>query len=335
MMYATNRKRDINKEVVMRKTALLLLLATAFAFQGCATTRTQVETIPAEAPALEISPVLADDVSSLVLKRKVAIGRISNETNYGKGIFYDGTNDRVEQQAMEIMSTRLAATGKFLLLERSDLDLINQELEQGGLEGMNIGADYLIVGSVTEFGRKTTGDVGVFTRTKVQTATARVSIRLIDVRTGQIIYSEEGAGEASSEDATVMGMGGRSGYDSSLNDQAITTAISALVSNIVENLMGRPWRSYLLAYEEGNWIMSGGASQGIKVGDRFAVYRQGKKIRNPQTGMMIEMPGQLLGDVRVVTVLGDTPENEISLCVIAEGYIPRENLQELYILEKE
>ena len=71
----------------MRKTALLLLLATAFAFQGCATTRTQVETIPAEAPALEISPVLADDVSSLVLKRKVAIGRISNETNYGKGIF--------------------------------------------------------------------------------------------------------------------------------------------------------------------------------------------------------------------------------------------------------
>jgi len=51
--------------------------------------------------------------------------------------------------------------------------------------------------------------------------------------------------------------------------------------------------------------------------------------------MMIEMPGQLLGDVRVVTVLGDTPENEISLCVIAEGYIPRENLQELYILEKE
>jgi len=319
----------------MRKTALLLLLATAFAFQGCATTRTQVETIPAEAPALEISPVLADDVSSLVLKRKVAIGRISNETNYGKGIFYDGTNDRVEQQAMEIMSTRLAATGKFLLLERSDLDLINQELEQGGLEGMNIGADYLIVGSVTEFGRKTTGDVGVFTRTKVQTATARVSIRLIDVRTGQIIYSEEGAGEASSEDATVMGMGGRSGYDSSLNDQAITTAISALVSNIVENLMGRPWRSYLLAYEEGNWIMSGGASQGIKVGDRFAVYRQGKKIRNPQTGMMIEMPGHLLGDVRVVTLLGDTPENEISLCVIAEGYIPRENLQELYILEKE
>jgi hypothetical protein len=81
--------------------------------------------------------------------------------------------------------------------------------------------------------------------------------------------------------------------------------------------------------------MSGGASQGIRVGDRFAVYRQRKKIKNPQTGMMIEMPGQLLGDVRVVTVLGDTPENEISLCVIAEGDVPRENLQELYILEKE
>ncbi|MBL7032806.1 MAG: curli production assembly protein CsgG [Candidatus Delongbacteria bacterium] len=319
----------------MKQTGLMLLLAMVLAFQGCATTSTRVENLPSAGSTPEISPVLADGAPQKILKRKVAIGRISNETNYGKGIFYDGTNDRVEQQAMEIMSTRLAATDKFLLLERSDLDLINQELGQGGLERLNIGADYLIVGSVTEFGRKTTGDVGVFTRTKTQTATARVSIRLIDVRTGQIIYAEEGAGEATSEDANVMGMGGRSGYDSSLNDQAITTAISALVSNIVENLMERPWRSYLLAYEEGSWMMSGGASQGIKSGDQFSVYRQGRKIKNPQTGMMIELPGELLGDITVVTVLGDTPANEISLCRSATGKIPTTDLQELYILEKE
>lgn len=50
------------------------------------------------------------------IKRKVAIGRFSNETQYAKGLFYDKDNDPMRKQALDILSAKLAASGKFILL---------------------------------------------------------------------------------------------------------------------------------------------------------------------------------------------------------------------------
>ena len=50
------------------------------------------------------------------LKRKVAIGRFSNETQYAKSIFYDKDNDPMGKQASDLLSARLAASDKFLLI---------------------------------------------------------------------------------------------------------------------------------------------------------------------------------------------------------------------------
>ena len=85
------------------------------------------------------------------IKRKVAIGRFSNETQYAKGLFYDKENDPMRKQAMDILSTKLAASEKFILLERDDLSVL---VEEGGASMNKIGADYIILGSITEFGRK-------------------------------------------------------------------------------------------------------------------------------------------------------------------------------------
>ena len=38
------------------------------------------------------------------IKRKVAIGRFSNETKYGKGLFYDKENDPMRKQALDLLS---------------------------------------------------------------------------------------------------------------------------------------------------------------------------------------------------------------------------------------
>ena len=43
------------------------------------------------------------------LKRKVAIARFSNETQYAKGVFYDKDNDPIGKQAVDILSTKLAS----------------------------------------------------------------------------------------------------------------------------------------------------------------------------------------------------------------------------------
>lgn len=279
----------------------------------------------------------ADFGSKRGLKRKVAIARFTNETKYGQSFFVDNKNDRIGKQAVDILSSKLIETEKFLLLERADLDKITEELNMENYQPIKNMADYLIVGSITEFGRKDQGKVGLFSRTKRQTAYAKVHVRLIDVRTGQILYSEEGEGEAFSEAGTVFGVGERAGYDSTINDQALESAITNLASNIIENLLDQPWRSYLLDFEDGKFIIAGGKLQNISKGDIFKVIKEGKKVKNPQTNMMITLPGEEIGKIKADISIGNTPESEVTLCDVIKGdfseYIASKIFDQLYIQE--
>lgn len=269
-----------------------------------------------------------------VLKRKVAIARFSNETQYAKGLFYDKENDPLGKQTVDILSTKLAASNKFILLERQDLDKIISEIEYAGNENyQKVGADYLIIGSITEFGRKNVGKARVFSRSKTQTVQAGVSVRLVDVSTGQIIYSEEAKGEAETANKTVMGFGERTDYDATLSDKAISAAISQLVENIINNCMDRPWKSYILSNDENGIIISGGKSQGLKVGDVYEVIQKGKSVKNPQTGMMIELAGTTVGKVRIDLLQGDNPQNEFAMVSFIEGNMDPQNLNNYYIKE--
>ncbi len=316
----------------MKLKQLFLLMVVVALLSSCATVpKPRIAKVREEAP--QVSPTLEQSMEHS-LKRRVAIARFTNETKYGQGFFYDENDDRLGKQAMDILSTKLSSTEKFILLERVDLTFLNKEKEIGRLDSLKISADYLILGSITEFGRKATSDVGVFSRTKKQTANAKVSIRLVDVETGEIVYSEEGEGEASSEVGTVLGVGSTADYDASLNDKVLSAAISKLVSNVIEHLMDKPWRSYLLSYENGNYIIAGGAMQGIKVGDTFTVYKRGESVINPQTKVAIELPGKTVGKIQVTSVIPGNVNTEISFCTKVEGEIPTKEFSDYYIQEQ-
>ena len=283
----------------------ILLFAMLFSLCTFANAQRNVEIVEPVKQNLE-------DTGKRTIKRKVAIGRFSNETQYAKGIFYDKENDPMRKQALDILSAKLAASGKFLLLERDDLASLLEEAEKSDNSLATIGADYMIIGSITEFGRKNTGKNGVFTNVKTQTVEAAVAIRLVDVATGLIIYSDEGKGSAEITTKTPMGIGGQASYDATLSDKAISEAIGQLVENIINKCTDKPWRTFFLSYDDNAQLIAGGASQGIKVGDTFAVKTKGKKVKNPQTGVMIELPGKQIGTVTVSATGGDTPETEYS-----------------------
>lgn len=266
------------------------------------------------------------------LKRKVAIARFTNETLYGKGIFYEKENDPMTKQALDILSNKLASTGKFILLERSDLDKVLAEKESGS-SYKDLNADFIIVGSITEFGRKNIGDANLISRTRTQVAEAAVSIRLIDVSSGQIIYSEEAKGEAELKSKSTLGVGASADFDATLSDKAISAAVSKLVENIISNCMDRPWRAYFLTEEDGNIFISGGQSQGIAIGDEFLVKQIGKSVKNPQTGMMMELPGKEVGKIRIAYTGGDTPQSEFSIVEFTQGQIDMNNPANYYIEE--
>ena len=282
------------------------------------------------------APTVADQQEEgMVLKRKVAIGRFSNETQYAKGIFYDKENDPMGKQALDILSAKLAASNKFLLLERSDLNTLMEECEKGENVGATLGADYMIVGSITEFGRKNTGKNRVFSSEKTQTVEAAVAIRLIDVSTGLIIYSDEAKGAAEITTKTTMGVGGQASYDATLSDKAISEAIGQLVENIINKCTNSPWKTFFLSYETDAVLIAGGNSQGIKEGMTFSVMRKGKKVKNPQTGIMITLPGKKVGEATVLATGGDTPETEYSFVeVTTDVQIDGTNMNQFIIEEK-
>ena len=307
----------------MKKTLLIAAVALLCGTMANAQRKTEVTAPVTTAPVSE----------GKFIKRKVAIGRFTNEPQYAKGDFYDKANDPMGKQALDILSAKLAASGKFLLLERSDLATLLDEAKKGEGSLSTIGADYMIIGSITEFGRKNTGKSGVFTNTNVQTVEAAVAIRLVDVSTGLIIYSDEGKGQAELTSKTTFGVGGKAGYDATLSDKAISEAIGQLVENIINKCTDKPWRTYFLTYDADGKLVAGGASQGVKVGDTFAVKTKGKKVKNPQTGVMIELPGKQIGTVTVTMTAGDTPETEFSAVEYQGDAIDASKLENYYIEE--
>ena len=150
--------------------------------------------------------------------RNLAIQRFSNETRFYMSIFRP-ENDPMGKQAVTILSTKLASTKKFILLEIPENDKLQEEWQISDYQ--NLGADYLIKGSIIEFGRKNEN----VRKKKYQIAYAKISIQLIDVLTGQIVYAEEANGEAKTDGTTTD-------YDATLNDKAISEVISKLVNSI-------------------------------------------------------------------------------------------------------
>lgn len=260
------------------------------------------------------------------LKRRVAIARFSNETTYGRGVFGGREGSPIEKQAQDLLAARLVESGAVVLI-----DTDSAGSSAGSLD--HIPADYVIVGSVSEFGRKTSSDTGVFSRTKKQVAYASVNLRLTEVASGRVVYSEEGSGEADVETGRVMGMGSSAGYDSTLNDKAISAAISKLVSNMLENLLDEPWRTGILEVNGNQVMIAGGSEQGLKAGMVLVVLERGRKVKNPQYGTWVEMPGTEVAQIEVVSFFGKGITGEGSTCRIVSGSITGKSPESLIVEE--
>ncbi|GAC29723.1 CsgG/HfaB family protein [Brumicola pallidula] len=315
------------------KTKLSLIVALGIVLTSGCTSSTKQTLNSNQSNQASISPTI-ETAPAMGLKRKVAIARFTDETKNSNSIFVDKSFDNIGKQAADILSARLTNSGQFIMLERDDLDKVRNEQALEGVTSAVVGADYLIIGSISEFGRKTTSETGIFSRNKIQQAMATVNVRLIDTTTGQIVFSEEGSGEARAEANTTFGVGERAAFDSTLNDKAISAAISKVVSDLMENLLDMPWKAYLIAKQDDQYIMTGGASQGISVGDEFTILQKGKKIKNPQTGFMIELAGKPIATATVVLLSG-AAKNEISIVSLDTQLPAQTDLAQLVVMEKE
>jgi curli biogenesis system outer membrane secretion channel CsgG len=275
----------------------------AVTLTACATPAPAPKVVASVAPSLAVQAA-ALQASVPSLKRKIAIGRFSNSTNYGRALLVDGQKDPLAEQASDMLMTRLVDTGQFLVFERSDLDAVKAESNISGNAPQLVGVDALIVGSVTQFGRQTEGQVGFLSSTKRQSASATVEIRLVDARTGLAFFSTSGKGTAAVEAGEVAGFGSRAAYDSTLNDSAIAAAVSDLTTNVIQRLQERPWTTDILDVSGTQVQISGGPRQGLKIGDQFVVEAKGRTVTSGQTGLPITLPGTEVARIRVTAFFG-------------------------------
>ena len=301
---------------------------------ACATTAPHQEQL---APATSIAQQAAAQQQAVAIvakafKRKVAIGRFSNETLYGRTLQVDPSLDPLGKQASDMLATRLVQSQKFLVFERPDLGKI--EAEQARLTDANlVGVDALILGSITEFGRSTTGKSGFLSATKVQTAHAKVELRLVDTRTGYVFFTASGIGDASTESGEVAGFGSKAAYDGSLNDRAIGAAISDVQSALISKLEERPWRTDILKVDGSTIYISGGALQGLKIGDTLQVSKAGDTVRSGQSGFDITLPPTAVARIRVTSLFGDNETDQGAMTTVVSGAVAEGQKSTLFVSE--
>ena len=168
----------------------------------------------------------------------VSVGRFNNQSSYNDGVFSDG-EDRLGNQAQTILVSNLQQSGRFSVLDRTNMRAIKEESAISKSAQNLKGARYVITGDVTEFGRKTTGDhqlFGILGKGKTQTAYSKVNLNIVDVRTSEVVFSTQGAGEYELSNREVLGFGGTAGYDSTLNGKVLSLAIIEAVNNLVNGL---------------------------------------------------------------------------------------------------
>jgi len=321
----------------MRRFAILCLALSLLPSCAGYDKREVVDSRPtAPNPAAQAPTNLAGSSSSSstrILKRKVAVARFTNEAKAGSSSLFgeaynrDPNFDRIGKQAADMLSTELTRSGKFIVLERLDLNKLEAESELMGLSREQftqslVGVDALIFGSVAEYGRKDVGEVQLFSRSRQQIAHAKVNARMVDPRTGQAFFSDDGAGDATLEQSTILGLGDRATFDSTLGDKALSAAVVNLIDKLITKLSDKPWTTSILTVEGASVIVSGGQLQGLRVGDHLKVMLPGKVIKSPQTGFNVQLPHTQVGELEVLSFFGDSETNEGSICRLVRGATP-------------
>jgi curli biogenesis system outer membrane secretion channel CsgG len=224
---------------VRKTTRLLLLGALAVALgtlAGCAATESS--------RALPVAQVASAGRIFNGARTPIAVGKFDNRSSYMRGIFSDGV-DRLGGQAKTILITHLQQTNHFNVLDRDNMGEIQQEAAIKGQAQRLKGADYVVTGDVTEFGRKETGDhelFGLLGRGKSQVAYAKVALNIVNISTSEVVFSSQGAGEFELSNREIIGFGGTASYDSTLNGKVLDLAMREAVNNMVSALDSGAWK---------------------------------------------------------------------------------------------
>lgn len=213
---------------------LLIVALMAAALAGCATETSQALVVPtvALASGAPVGP-----------RTLISVGKFDNRSSFMRGIFSDGV-DRLGGQAKTILISHMQQTRRFNVLDRDNMAELKQESDFKKQNQAIKGADFVVTGDVTEFGRKEVGDhqlFGILGRGKTQVAYAKVTLNIVNSGTSEVVYSSQGAGEYSLSNREIIGFGGTASYDATLNGKVLDLAVREAVNHLVAGMESGAW----------------------------------------------------------------------------------------------
>ena len=152
--------------------------------------------------------------------------------------------DRLGSQAKTTLISHLQQSQRFNVLDRENLAETKQEAQFKSQNQSIRGADFVVTGDISEFGRKEVGDrqlFGLLGRGKTQVAYAKVTLNIVNSLSSEVVFSARGAGEYELSNREVLGSGGTSSYDATLNGKVLDLAMREAVNNLVNGLDSKQW----------------------------------------------------------------------------------------------
>ena len=253
-------------------------------------------------------------------KDRVAVMDFENKAQYGGW--------RVGRGASDILTTELAKTGKFSVMERNKLASVMKEQDMGASGrfdpataariGKIIGVEYIITGAVTEYGQSASGGGGGGVRVGKKGYHASVDVRMVDATTGEIVFADSATASKSSMDVRVFGFGGGESFNEKKASAVMRTAIQEIATKITSKPLtpsGKPAAAsgpVLVADVDGKTVtLNKGSNAGLEVGQKVTISRKGKVIKDPQTGKVLKIKYKKIGAIKLTEVEDSYAEGEV------------------------
>jgi hypothetical protein len=280
---------------------------------------------------------------SAELPRVAVIGFDSTSPGYLWSI-----DSELSKAATDLMINALVNTNRFRVFERTKLEAILQEQDfqvtSGRVDpstavkiGKMIGVDSIVTGSVTSIMFSKSGGITLGPlNLKKSTATVTVTVRAINVTTGEIIFSEVKKGITSKSGVSLripvpvaggLGLSSQSVVDifSAIEDVCQQVAVefaAKLDSNlIISSSTSLPLEGYVVKVDSTSSgeitqvYINLGTNSGIQVGEEIKISQEGEVILDPKTQEVLDRELILVAQARIIEV-----KENLSIALVTTKY---------------
>jgi curli biogenesis system outer membrane secretion channel CsgG len=268
--------------------------------------------------------VLALPVSSFAqAKIKIAIWEFENhaETHWW---FWNDLGPAARNQIDTEFSENKLLSSKFSVIERDKLNLALKEqglATSGAVDpasaakvGKILGVKYIILGGIDKFNiDNTKGAIGKFgVGGNMAQANATINLRLIDSTTAERVLTISGDADVKKGGGFLKGTSLSHDAEWGIASETIQKAAKAVVEKLTSgDYLARigtasnprgTLEGKVIKVDGDRAYINVGSEQGIKVGDKFAVFNIGEALIDPDTGAKLGADEKRTGDGAVVEV---------------------------------